>query len=213
VSASVLPKINTLIDVSLIDGSNYPSRVEDVDDRLFTVAAPFGIQDAARPDVGTSLELAWLRDGSRLAAPARFTGLTREQLPRWLVQIVGESRRRSRREYMRGGGGEPVRLTRTGEDSTPVDGRVIDISERSIRCRIRAGDFAPDESVGMAIRLGDAVVEPAAKVMVVRHNKETGFYDIVATYEPTETVSRTIRGYILRRQMEERRRLAEESDR
>lgn len=206
-SASALPAINALVDVSLIDGSCYPSRVEDVDGGVFTVAAPFGIPDADRPNAGASLELVWVNEGNRFAVPARFTSLTREQPHRWLVQVVGSAQRKSRRRYMRGGWGEPVRVSNAGGT---IHGRVIDMSERGVRCRVNAQDYAPDESVELAITLGDEVVNTAARVLIVRLHQESGGYDLVATYEPTETVSRTIRGYILRRQMEERRRMAEE---
>jgi hypothetical protein len=216
VSATTLPAINALVDVSLIDGSCYPSRVEDVDGRTFTVAAPFGIPDSDRPNAGASLELVWVYDGNRFAVPARFTSLTREQPQRWLVQVVGSAQRKSRRRYMRGGWGEPVRVTRaTGAAGPPVHGSVIDMSERGVRCRIRinGNDYAPDESVELAMTLGDEVVSTAARVLIVRYHQETGCHDLVATYEPTETVSRVIRGYILRRQMEERRRIAEDAGR
>ena len=55
-----LPPINALVDVVLMDGEAYQSRVEDVNDKRLTVAAPFGVNGADMPKVGVSMELAWV---------------------------------------------------------------------------------------------------------------------------------------------------------
>lgn len=203
-----LPGINALVDVSLIDGSSHPSRVEDVDAEVYTVAAPFGIQDAERPDIGTLMEIVWLDDDSRLGAPARLNGFTGERPPRWQLRIVGEPRRQTRRTFVRGGGGEPVRLIRLDGDPKPVDGWVNDISEGGVRCRLLTGDFGRDDRLEVLIGLGDAQVTVSGRVLFVRYDPETEDFELVVTYETVETNGRTIRGYILRRQMEERRRMS-----
>jgi hypothetical protein len=201
-----LPTINALVDV-LIQGASYPSRVEDVDDASFTVAAPRDVPDVARPVVGTSLDLAWLRAGGRFAVPVRLTGITREQPPRYVVEVVGEPYRHNRRAYMRGGGGESIRLTRQTPDAIAVRGTVVDISEASLRCRVRDADYERDDLLQVSIALGDDVLETTVRVLCVRFDKETAWYDVVATYETTEKVGRIIRRYILQQQMAERRRL------
>jgi hypothetical protein len=46
----------------------------------------------------------------------------------------------------------------------------------------------------------------SGRVLDVRHLKQTGHFDIIVAFEPGEALRRVIRGYILRRQLEERRR-------
>lgn len=61
-----LPPINALVDVVLMDGEAYQSRVEDVADKRLTVAAQFGVNSAEVPKLGASTELAWVAGDRRL---------------------------------------------------------------------------------------------------------------------------------------------------
>jgi hypothetical protein len=208
VSSVQLPTINALVDIALIDGSSYPSRVEDLDRDAYTLAAPFGIAVEELPEVGAIVELAWLHEDSRLTAPAKLEGMTREQPRLWRLRIAGEARRQTRRAYVRGGGGELVDLLSADGGTAPASGRIIDLSEGGVRCRTRIGNFVREQRVEVALRLDADVVKINGRVLFVRRNVETADFDVVVQYETTETVGRLIRSYVLRRQMEERRRLA-----
>jgi hypothetical protein len=77
-----LPAINALVDVVLMDGKACQSRVEDMTGRRLTVAAPFGVNSADMPKLGSSVELAWVAGDRRQAVDVRLVELSREQPPR-----------------------------------------------------------------------------------------------------------------------------------
>jgi hypothetical protein len=134
--------------------------------------------------------------------------MTREQPRLWRLRIAGEARRQTRRAYVRGGGGELVDLLSADGGTAPASGRIIDLSEGGVRCRTRIGNFVREQRVEAVLRLDADVVKINGRVLFVRRNVETADFDVVVQYETTETVGRLIRSYVLRRQMEERRRLA-----
>jgi PilZ domain len=199
-----LPLINGLVDVVLLDGAVFPSRVEDAAGRVLVVATPMGIHSADVPKLGSSLELAWIADRRRKAVDVKLSALTKEQPPRWRLEALGPVRLQSRRNYVRGGGGETVELD-TG--SATVLGRVVDMSEGGLRCRVRENQVRREEVVSVRVRLGGDVLELTGTVLFVRPDDEGDFIDLVVTYETTEAIGRAIRGYVLRREMEERRRV------
>jgi hypothetical protein len=208
VSSASLPTINALVDIALIDGSSYPSRIEDLDRGAYLVAAPFDIPAQDMPEIGALVELAWLCDDSRMAAPAKLEDITRAQARHWQLRLAGEARRQTRRAFVRGGGGEFVDVLSVDGGTAPASGRVIDLSEGGVRCRTRIGNFVNDQRVNLQLRLDTEVVTLGGKVLFVRRNPETADFDVVVQYETTESIGRQIRSYVLRKQMEERRRLA-----
>jgi hypothetical protein len=208
VDASSLPAINTRVDVLLGTGATYPSRVEGVSGDLLQVAAPHDQRGVIAAGAGAAIELAWLRDGGRVAAPALLTAVTDNHPLCWEVRVTGAVRRQTRRGYVRGGGGETIRLAPSSGDGLPVGGMVIDIGEASVRARLRMCDFSRTDTVDVTVELGggDGVLTLSGRVLEVRQIKDTGHYDIIVAYEPTEAHGRMIRGYVLRRQLQERRR-------
>ena len=198
-----LPPINSLIDLVFLDGEIFMSRVEDHVGRLMTVAAPYGVDV---PAIGSLLEIAWVNGDRRQAVDMRLSGITKEQPPRWQLEVVGSVRLCTRRHYVRGGGGEGVELTK---DDLPCASKVIDMSEGGVRCRVREDRFYHDDRVGVRLILGDEVLELDGTVRFVRRRPEMDDVDVIITYEVTEAIGRTIRGYILRREMELRRRVRE----
>ncbi|GAA2377535.1 PilZ domain-containing protein [Dactylosporangium salmoneum] len=198
-----LPAINALVDVVLMDGEAYQSRVEDVSGKRLTVAAPFGVSSADVPKLGASMELAWVAGDRRQAVDVKLVELGREQPPRWLLEAVGSIRLQTRRNYVRGGGGERVEVTMGG---TTYSGRVIDLSEGGVRCRMLEDRFDRDDRVEVRVSLEEQVITLNGSVLFVRRDPEHATYDVIITYETSELIGRAIRGYVLRREMEERRR-------
>jgi hypothetical protein len=201
--------LNDLVDISLASGAVYPSRVEDVNGDVLRVAAVLGSLDGVRLE--DSVELAWLMSGDRLAAPAKVVGMPASQTPSWDVRITGEPRRQNRRGYVRGGGGEAVRLRRPDDAGPPLDGYVIDVGEASVRARVRKCDYELEESLMVTMQLGPDVVAVEGIVNAVRHIIETGYVDVVVSFETGEAQGRVIRSYIMKWQLEQRRRLAAKS--
>jgi hypothetical protein len=200
---TTLPAINALVDVVLMDGEAYQSRVEDSSGKRLTVAAPFGVVPADVPKIGASMELAWVAGDRRQAVDVRLVELSREQPPRWSLEAVGSIRLQTRRNYVRGGGGEWVEVSRGG---TTHQGKIIDLSEGGARCRMPEDRFERDDRVDLKISLETETITVSGTVLFVRRDPENAAYDVIITYETSELVGRAIRGYVLRREMEERRR-------
>lgn len=198
-----LPAINALVDVVLTDGEAYQSRVEDAGGKRLTVAAPFGVSSAELPKVGSSMELAWVAGDRRQAVDVRLVELGREQPPRWSLEAVGSIRLQTRRNYVRGGGGEWVEVMLGG---TTYRGKIIDVSEGGVRCRMLEDRFDRDDRVEVRLQLEPETISLSGTVLFVRRDPENATYDVIVTYETSELVGRAIRGYVLRREMEERRR-------
>ena len=206
VDRSGLPAINTRVDV-LVNGVTYPSRIEDVNDDILLVVAPMGRRGTLPANEGDALELAWLRNDARVAAPARLIERTDERPRYWGVKLVGDVQRHTRRGFVRGGGGERVRVQRTDEPGPTVDGYVMDIGEVSVRIRLLKCDYRRSHQVTMTITLDNTTVTMPGQVLDVRYVFETEHFDVIVTYEPTEADRRTIRSYIYRRMVEQRRRM------
>src|SRR5262245_685630 len=147
-----LPSINGLVDVVLLDGEVFPSRIEEAAGRLLTVAEPQGIHTVDIPSVGSPLELAWVGEQRRQAVDVRVKGFTKEQPARWRLEAIGAVRLQSRRNYVRGGGGETVELQ--SDAAGMVLGRVVDMSEGGLRCRVREDRVGRDQEVTVRVRLG-----------------------------------------------------------
>jgi hypothetical protein len=206
VAPTNLPPINALVDVVLLDGEAFSSRVEDIEGVTLTVGAPYGVHAADIPKVGTALEIAWVAEDRRHAVDVRLTALTREQPPRWEIQVIGSVRLQTRRNYVRGGGGEHVEVVR-GADT--IAGKVIDLSEGGVRMRVTEDVLDRDDRVDVVMRVEGERLTLRGTVLFVRRHPETASFDVIITYEAPEAISRTIRGYVLRREMEARRRLRE----
>jgi len=198
-----LPAINALVDVVLMDGEAYQSRVEDITGKRLTVAAPFGLNQADLPKVGAAMDLAWVACDRRQAVDVKLVALSHEQPPRWSIESVGSIRLQTRRNYVRGGGGEVVEVSLGG---TAYQGRVIDLSEGGVRARMLEDKFDRDDRVELRIGLENETIALSGTVLFVRRDPENATYDVIITYETSELVGRAIRGYVLRREMEERRR-------
>jgi hypothetical protein len=201
--------LNDLVDISLASGASYPSRVEGVNGDVVRVAAPLSRVDPLRAE--DSLELAWLVDNDRFAVAARFIGVWVDNTRTWDLRLAGEPRRQNRRGFVRGGGGEAVRLRRPDDPAQPLDGHVIDVGEEGVRARVRACDYAAGETLTVTMLLGDDVVEVEGPIFAVRRIVETGYVDVVVQFHAGEQVGRMIRGYILKQQLERRRRAAARS--
>jgi hypothetical protein len=198
-----LPAINGLIDLILLDGEVFHSRVEDLDGIRFTVGAPYGIHAADVPPVGTAMEIAWVDGDRRHGVDVRLRAFTKEQPPRWELQVVGSVHLQTRRNYVRGGGGESAKIVRAAES---LEAKVIDLSEGGVRLRITEDLFERDDRLELVLSLGHDRVPLNGRVRFVRQLPDAEGFDLIITYEVPEGVSRLIRGYVLRRDMEARRR-------
>jgi hypothetical protein len=201
-----LPRVNELLEIVVEDGRAYRSRVEGAHDGQYMVAAPIGAGDLEVPHLGGALLLAWIVDRSRFVLPVRWLGLTRERPPRWHVEIAGEPRVHCRRRFVRGGGGEPVRLRRVGVavEKNPLTGEIIDISESAMRLRAADPGYDPGEHVKIGVDLRGTQVETLGRIQTIRSAEDSAI-DLVVDFDLREEVARAIRRYVFQRQLAERR--------
>lgn len=210
VGAGVLPEVNMLVELAVFGGGAYPSRVEDRDGDVVTLAAPMDLLVSDVPEIGQRVTMRWTagRRG-RYAAPGKIVEMRHERVATWDVVVTGPPEIEQHRQYVRGGGGEPIRLRRTLDPKEPaVDAWVVDISERSARGRFKKVDFQAGDPVTARIVLDDDVIEVEGTVLRRIEQPEPHVVDVVVVYEPSETQATAIRRYVLRQQMLSRAREA-----
>ncbi|HYN92670.1 MAG TPA: PilZ domain-containing protein [Pilimelia sp.] len=204
-----LPVLHARIELAVLGGNTYASRVEDIDGRRLTVAAPLNLLVSEVPADGTELTLFWSGSRGRHWVPGRLVRIDRAHVTTWLVELTGEVTVQQRRGYVRGGGGEPVRVRRElTPDDRPVEGHVVDVSERSVRARLPRLTVKAGDPVTVRLVLDEDVVEVTGSVLrVVEHAQPGGGVDVVAVYDPPESQASLIRRYVLRSQMLARARI------
>lgn len=209
-----LPEVNSLLYVTVSDDSNYRSRVEDCDGALITVAAPMGKGDHEIPPDGAELAVFWTGIRARFVLPVRMLGQTKDCPPRWHLLALGEPVRKTRRNFVRGGGGGsaeivPISGGNLGVQSALVRGKVIDISEGGVRCRVPGVELVPGDPVMVRVQLGEQSLQIAGQIVSTR--PEQPGVDVVVTYRPPEQDAQAIRRYVFQWEIAERRRRLDES--
>ena len=207
---SGMPEVNTLIELAIIGGEAYSSRVEDRHGERITVAAPLDLLVADVPEIGREVTLKWPLGGrGRCSTTGQIVDVHHGLVATWEVKVTGQFRIEQNRRYVRGGGGEPIRLRRAldAEDPT-VQGRVIDLSERSVRCRVSDLTIKAGDPVATWIGLDDEVIEVGGSVLRVVDKPDEKAHGIVVVFEPGEAQATAIRRYVMRQQLLARAREA-----
>jgi hypothetical protein len=210
VGQSNTPEVNTLIELAVLGGENYASRVENQQGERITVAAPLDLLVADVPQVGRAVTLKWPVGGrGQCSATGQIVEVHRGHVATWEVKVTGQFRIEQQRRFVRGAGGEPIRLRRTLTDDDPVvEGRVIDLSERSVRCRVSGLDIKAGDPVDSWIALDDDVIEVSGSVLRVVDKPDDKAHGVVIVFEPGEAQATVIRRYVLRQQLLARAREA-----
>lgn len=201
--AGPIPAVNTLVEVSILGGDSYRSRVEDAGPGLITVAAPLNLPAQDRPEAGTQVTIRWTAGArGRYAAPARLVELIRGAVPRWVTRPSGPVAVEQSRQYVRGGGGEPVVLLRHNpDDPSPVTGYVVDLGEGGLRARFTGTEITVGERVVVTLILdGDTIDAPGR---AYRAAAGPGA-QVVIVFDLGERQAQVIRRYVIRDQMRSR---------
>ncbi|WP_221321486.1 PilZ domain-containing protein [Actinoplanes sp. L3-i22] len=204
-----LPVTGTPMFLVLDAGVNVRSRLESVDGDIFTVAAPLETVGPAAPGPGHQLDVFWAPPRTRVVLPARLVAISDEAPFRWVLAPAGPARQSNRREFVRGGGGAAVRLTRGDQG---IDGALLDISEGGLRCWIdEPAVLTPGDELRAAVSLGAVgEVEVTGRILTVREapHGDPGQH-VVLTFDTGEGLARMIRLYVMTWEIDERRRRQE----
>jgi c-di-GMP-binding flagellar brake protein YcgR len=133
------PAINSLLYVVFDDDIGFPTRVEDLDGPVMTIAAPIGRGDLEIPAPGSELQVVWTASRTRYMWPVEMLSRTKGRLNRWNLRGIGQPMRHNRRRYVRGEASGPVTVITTGRkaQAKEFNGYLVDVCEGGARCRMR----------------------------------------------------------------------------
>ena len=208
-TAGSTPDVNTLVDLRLADGHEYPSRIEDVTDHTWQVAAPFG-GGLEPPETGSALEVRWTGQRGRYTAPARLVGIHRALVTCWTVELTGPVQLEQRRRFVRAGGGEPITVRpEEPADAPAVLGRIVDISEGGVRGWLGPGAFTADQPVLVTVGLEDEQLTIHGTILKAVEREGGKGLDVVVTFSLDEHTADQVRRYVMRAQLQARRAAAD----
>jgi hypothetical protein len=133
-----------------------------------------------------------------------------------VVELNDEPEIEQHRRFVRGGGGEQVRLHRTGSGGAEeAAGWIRDISERGLRARFAETTVTDGDPLRLTIHLDEDILEVCgtALTVAVRPPGEDGpaatRVEVIALLDPDEVQAQVIRRYVLRQQLLARARSAD----
>lgn len=206
-SSSLIPEDGSRVEMEA-GGDIHPGvRVVTATEAAVTVSLP----SAHLPRAGSTVILRWSaapRGRYVVSATVAVADENRAEL-----RLAGEPEIVQNRLYVRGGGGEPIVMTRSGHPD--AIGWVHDISERSVRAHFTDVEVRPGHEVAIRVQLGGEVVEltgTVTKASAMRQQVPVRgplSVEMVALYDPHETDAKIIRRYVMRYQLLMRTKAAE----
>lgn len=197
-----LPGVNTLVELVLEDGDTHPSRIEDVDGLMLTVAAPL---ISGRPRIGCEVVVTWVGERGVYSAPARLSATREDRVPLWELRTDGVVEFGTRRRAVRAPLDARVRITAADDEEARWDARSADVSETGVRCRVHTRPPAPGLEVELAFRLDEEDLKVPGVVVRSRAGRGDEAGEVVVELSAGENVARVIRRYVMRRQIQARK--------
>jgi hypothetical protein len=156
------------------------------------------------PPAGSTVTVRWAAaPRGRYASSADVVAVDGNRVE---VRVEGEPAIEQARNFVRGGGGEPVVLVPSSQEA--ATGFLHDISERSIRAHFTDVEILPGQEIRLQIQLGEETVEFRATVMKVSSMRQQIprpgplSVELVAIFESKdEQQAKIIRRYVLRHQL------------
>lgn len=210
-----VPAPSSLVEMTGPGGPVGGVRVDAVADGVLTLSPPRGGLDAARPAPGDQVVLRWpAGPRGRYAMAGTVVGAVAAD--RLQVRAGGEPQIEQDRHYVRGGGGEQVRM-RLPEPAGAAQhsGWICDISERGVRAHFAAAPVAPGDPLCLQIDLDADTVDLTGTVLKLsvlepEDDSDPTRIEVVAVFEADEAQAQIIRRYVLRHQLLTRLRTAGE---
>jgi hypothetical protein len=204
-SAPLLPADGSYIEMTTY-GETLPSvRVVHASGAEITLSlAPSNV-----PPANSSVELRWAAaPRGRLAMAGHVVSVDGNRVE---VRFTGSPAIVQSRDFVRGGGGEPIVLLR--DDDEPARGTVHDLSEKAVRAHFIDVHLRPGDEIMVRIQVGEEVVEFPARATKVSSMRQQVprrgplSVEMVAVFDSSdESQARVIRRYIMRAQAAARTR-------
>jgi hypothetical protein len=207
-SASSLPPNGSFIEMTSYGETHPEVRVLQASGTVITLSLAL----AHVPPANSPVELRWAAaPRGRYAQEGLVVSVDGNRVE---VRFTGRPAIMQSRSFVRGGGGEPIVMSR--EDADDAVGVVHDMSERAVRAHFTDVDLRPGEEMTLSIRVEDEVVSfpaTAFKVNSMRQQIPVAgpmSVEMVAVFDDQEEAqARVIRRYIMRHQLMNRNRGAE----
>ncbi|KUL36639.1 hypothetical protein [Actinoplanes awajinensis] len=206
-SSSLFPEDGARVELEAGGESHTGVRVVAASPAAVTVS----LARAQMPLIGSTVVLRWsAAPRGRYLATATVSSAEENRAE---LHLIGEPQITQNRLYVRGGGGEPIVMTRS--EHPDVIGWVHDISERSVRAHFTDVEVRPGHDVHLQVQLGPDLVELAGTVTKASAMRQQVpvrgplSVEMVALYDPDETAAKIIRRYVMRYQLLMRTKAAE----
>lgn len=206
-SSSLFPEDGSRVEMEA-GGDIHPGvRIVASSGSAVTVSLP----RAHVPLIGSEVTLRWsAAPRGRYVVPATVAAIDENRVD---LRLAGEPQISQNRLYVRGGGGEPIVMTRAGHPD--AIGWIHDVSERSVRAHFTDVEVRPGHEVALRAQLGGDVVElsgTVTKASAMRQQVPVRgplSVEMVALYDPPESEAKIIRRYVMRYQLTMRGKAAE----
>jgi hypothetical protein len=199
----MLPADGSYIEMTSFGETLPEVRVVQATDEVITLS--LALDDL--PPANSEVKLRWAAaPRGRYALVGTVTGIDGNRVE---VRCSGGPAIEQSRDFVRGGGGEPIVLVRPGEET--AQGSIHDLSEGSVRAHFTDVELSPGDEITLRIQVGAEVVEfpaRAVKVSSVRQQVPVRgplMVELVAVFTAAdERQARVIRRYILSLEMRAR---------
>ncbi|XVU26397.1 PilZ domain-containing protein [Actinoplanes sp. CA-054009] len=203
-SAPLLPADGSYVEMTSFGETMPEVRVVQASGTAITLS----LAAADLPPANATVTLRWAAaPRGRYALVAHVAAIDGNRVE---VRFSGEPQIEQSRDYVRGGGGEPIVLLLEDQEAAP--GQVHDLSEHSVRARFTDVTVRPGDAVTLRIQLDDEIVEfpaQATKVSSLRQQVPARGplqVEMVAVFpEIDEHQAKILRRYILQAQLRARR--------
>jgi hypothetical protein len=205
------PAISTLVEMTTSDEPVRGVRIDEIAGTRIVLSPPASAPVRVR--TGESVTLRWAAgERGRYVVTGEVVQTSADRL---VVEMSAAPVIEQHRQYVRGGGGEQVRLHRLGSGgSAEHAGWIRDVSERGIRAAFPSVGIDDGDPLRLTIHLDDDTIEVLGTVskITVRPPEAPGpaatAVEVVALFDADEAQAQIIRRYVLRQQLLTRTRTA-----
>ena len=198
------PEINDPVVLRDDAGRELASRVEDRAEGLLIVEQPPDLPAEATFGNGTDVRVAWAdANGDITVLPTRMLGAhVTGTLQVWSLAVTGPPSMAQRRRFERVATAGPVALrSAEGADTEAVTGRLVDVSERAIRCSVATGSadrfLGARNEVIAAFTLGTAEFAVPGRVEFARGTKRpTELEELVVVFDEPVAEAEALRKHL-----------------